>query len=296
MYNRKRYILYGSIILAVIVVACITIAFLSYHRDITNLTAENNQLKEEINTYESEMVPVYYLLESVKAGAPIESYDVDIVNVPIQAVPENAITDSAELEGMLYKIDLEANTYLTTAVIQTDILTDDMRELDIIFAEVPIGLKEGDYIDVNIGFPLGQPFIAMSHKKVVAINNNVLKLVISQNDFYTYESMKKDVATYSSTRIFGAKYVESGIQQPAITYYPVNLEVLKTRLLDPNIDTSDYSMTLTLREQLETQLNTSDKVDINQTVTSSLENLTEQFQDARNTYNQLQEQKENSAE
>jgi len=78
---------------------------------------------------------------------------------------------------------------------------------------------------------------------------------------------------------------------PAQQYYPVNLDVLKTMLLDPNIDTSDYSDVLKLREQLEKQLNTSDKVTINDTVTNGKQTLAQKFKKAKEDYDALQAQK-----
>jgi hypothetical protein len=107
--------------------------------------------------------------------------------------------------------------------------------------------------------------------------------------------MKTDIATYRSTKIYGAQYIEAGVQEAATTYYPVNLEVLKTMLLDPNMSTADYSSVLALRKQLEEQLNSSERVEISNTVTSGRTAISQKFAEAENAYVKIQLDKERSA-
>lgn len=210
-------------------------------------------------------------------------------------LPENIITDLSQLEGMMYKLDLTAGTYLTTDMIQPEILTDDMRELDVIVGELPIGLEVGDYVDLRISFPLGQDYIAMSHKKVLEINQNTLKLIVNEEDFYIYESLKTDLALYRATKLYAVRYLEAGIQAAAENYYPCTLDVIKVRILDPNMDTSDYSTELDNREKLEVALAegvNSQKIDTNQSVTSSKSQLESEFSSAKQEYERLQAEKE----
>jgi hypothetical protein len=66
-------------------------------------------------------------------------------------------------------------------------------------------------------------------------------------------------------------------------------------LLDPNIDTSDYSDVLTRRDQLEKQLLNSNKVTINDTVTNGKQTLADKFKEAKTDYDALQAQKQAEA-
>ena len=171
-------------------------------------------------------------------------------------------------------------------------VTKNMRELDVVMDEIPVGLEEGDYVDVRISFPLGQDYIAMSHKKVLGITGNTVKLVVIEHDFYRYESMKTDMATYQSTKVYGVKYVEAGIQKKGKVYYPPTLDIIKQSILDPNMDSQDFMTMINSRELLEEQLAASKKVDKNQTVTETRNEIKNTFDKAREQYAELEQQKE----
>jgi hypothetical protein len=136
----------------------------------------------------------------------------------------------------------------------------------------------------------------MTNKYFVKKNGSTLKLIVTQQDFYAYQSMQTDEALFSSTKAYGSTYIEGGVQAAAQQYYPVSLDVLKTMLLDPNIDTSDYSDVLKRREQLEEQLLNSEKVTINDTVTNGKQTLADKFKEAKDDYDELQAQKQAEAQ
>lgn len=281
---------------AIFVIAAALAAFFYYYYTASRMANELKGLEDTIQEYEDSLTPVYIVVNDVKAGNYVQESDLMTVYVPQEAVPQNIITDAGELERRLYKTDLGANTYLTSDLLLDMVLTDDMRELDVIMTEVPIGLEVGDYIDVRIAYPMGQDFIALSHKKVIAINGNVVKLVVEEADFYANESMKADYGSYQAVKIYGAKYVEAGTQLAAVTYYPVSADILKTEILDPNINTSDYADILKRRKELEEQLIAADLVDKNSTVTANKERLDDLFSEAERSYAAMQEEKERQAQ
>lgn len=292
---RRKTTTVALALIAVILIAGALIAFLYFFETSRRVKNELNDLHETVNAYESSLTDVYILLNDVKAGNYVQESDILKTRVPQEAVPQNAVTDAGQMEGKLYKTDLSANMYLTEDLLSDMVLTDDMRELDVVMTEVPIGLEVGDYIDVRIAFPLGQDFIALPHKKVVAINGNVVKLIVEEVDFYANESMKADYGSYQAVKIYGAKYVEAGIQIGATAYYPVSTDILKTEILDPNINTSDYSNTLKRRKELEEQLIAAELVEKNDKVTGNKEKLEDMYDDAEKVYAALQEQKEQEA-
>ena len=238
---------------------------------------------------------VYRLSSDVKAGNACNDYELEAVEVLTEVCAKTNIYDLEDIIGRYYLLDLKVGTMLTSDMFVDYELTNDMRYMDVVFDEIPIGLEVGDYIDVRISFPLGQDYISLSHKQVAEINDSVVKLIVNQEDFYRYESMKTDLATYKSTKIYGAQYIAAGVQDAARIYYPVNLEVLLTMIKDPNIDTEDYSNILVVREQLEEQLMSSDKVDIAKTVTSGKQTISQKFSKASESYEKLQKEKEKEA-
>jgi hypothetical protein len=263
---------------------------------LTQKNLEIATLQEKVDIID-EMTIVYRLTADVKSGNECYDYELEPIEVPISAVSDTNIISDTDIIGKHYKLNLKQGTWLVKELFEDFIVTKDMRKMDVVFDEIPIGLEAGDYIDVRISFPLGQDYIALSHKRVDEINGSTVKLIVEQRDFYMYESMKTDIATYRSTKIYGAQYLEAGIQEAATTYYPVNLEVLKTMLLDPNMSTGDYSEILKLRKQLEEQLSTSARVEISDTVTSGRTAISQKFADAEEQYRKIQLEKErNSAD
>lgn len=293
MYNTglKKWIPYIAIaVLAVILVGTIFITQNNSKKQKKQIEALNQQ----VESLQQDMTEVYVTTQDVKAGNAIEFDSLSTTLIPTDAIPENAITDEDELTDKLYKINLKAGSYLTSDMVMKDKLTNNMRELDIVMDEIPIGLEPGDYVDIRISFPLGQDYIAMSHKRVLAINGNTVKLVVIEHDFYRYESMKTDLAQYQSTKIYAAKYLEAGIQKRSKVYYPPNLDVIKQSILDPNMNTQDFLKLINSREKLEEQL-VDNRVDKNITVTDARKELKNEFNRAREEYADLEAEKEAAA-
>lgn len=294
MYDKKKYfVIVGIFALSLLLI--ILVMQKIYRNTINEKDILINQLQTELDRI-GEMETVYRLVTNVKAGNKCNDYELEIVNVPTDLYTENIISDSELILGQYYKLDLAAGTILTKEMFTQYDLTDDLRYMDVVFDEIPIGLEAGDFIDVRISFPLGQDYIALPYKQVAEINGSTVKLIVGQKDFYVYESMKTDIATFKSTKIYGAQYVEGGIQKAAKAYYPVNLEVLLTMVKDPNINTGDYGDTLALREQLEEQLFNSERIDIASTVTSGRQSINQKFTKAKEDYEKLQMKKEQALE
>lgn len=292
MYSKKKYIVLAFVFLLFILGVLVLYKF--FQDRLAQKDLEIASLQEEAANIE-ELVVVYRLTADVKSGNECYDYELEPIEVPISAVLESNIISDTDIIGKHYKVDLKQGTWVVKELFEEFILKNDMRKMDVVFDEIPIGLETGDYIDVRISFPLGQDYIALSHKRVDEINGSTVKLIVEQRDFYMYESMKTDIATYQSTKIYGAQYIEAGIQEAATTYYPVNLEVLKTMLLDPNMSTGDYGKVLELRKQLEEQLGSSERVEVSDTVTSGRRAISEKFAEAENQYLKLQQEKERNA-
>lgn len=285
----------ATVLVLVLAAAGVFIMKKNYDNIIAQRENEINMLQEQLNEI-GNLVTVYQLNSDAKSGTKMQDFQFSFIEVPEYSIPQNALMSLEEVEGFYYKISLSSGTIITSDMLMQQKLTDDERTLDVVLDEIPIGIEEGDYVDIRIAFPLGQDFIVMSHKEVVEINGSTLKLIVSQQDFYSYQSMQTDEALFSSTKAYGSTYIEGGVQQAAQQYYPVSLDVLKTMLLDPNIDTSDYSDVLKRREQLEAQLINSDKVTINESVTSGKKSLSDKFKEAKDDYDALQARKQAEAQ
>lgn len=228
-----------------------------------------DKLNAELSSI-GEMVPVYALVSDVKMGKQIQDTDVTEVKVPV-GVAGNFVTDIVSLPESYYRTDMSTGTLLSKDDIYDEALTDDLRYYDVVVNNVPVGLKEGSYVDIRITLPMGEDFVGLSHKKVVAINAGVLKLSLTSKDIHTYNSMLIDSLLYTGTSIYGIEYVEGGAQKPADTYYPVSANILAVAQKDPNLLEAIKADMLQKREGVDKSL--SQFVDESLDSTTSLERI-----------------------
>ena len=290
--NFKRWLPY--MIIAVLVVA-LGVTMFAFRTKSKKQQAQIDSLNQEVEDLQNNMEEVYVTSKDVKSGSTVELDSVTTTLLPSDSIHENAVTTEEDLTDKIYKIGLKAGSYITTDMISDYKIHKNMRELDVVMDEIPVGLEEGDYVDIRISFPLGQDYIAMSHKKVLSITGNTVKLIVIEHDFYRYESMKTDIATYQSTKIYAVKYVEAGLQPNGKVYYPPTLEIIKQSILDPNMNSKDFMTMINSRELLEDQLAASKKVDKNQTVTETRNEIKNTFNNAREEYRELEAEKEAAA-
>lgn len=290
--NFKRWLPY--MIIGVLVVA-LGVTMFAFRTKSKKQQTQIDLLNQEVEDLQNNMEEVYVTSKDVKSGSTVELDSVTTTLLPSDSIPENAVTTEEDLTDKIYKIGLKAGSYITTDMISDYKIHKNMRELDVVMDEIPVGLEEGDYVDIRISFPLGQDYIAMSHKKVLSITGNTVKLIVIEHDFYRYESMKTDLATYQSTKIYAVKYVEAGLQPNGKVYYPPTLEIIKQSILDPNMNSKDFMTMINSRELLENQLAASKKVDKNQTVTETRNEIKNTFNNAREEYRELEAEKEAAA-
>lgn len=271
--KRRMFIIVGILVILAILGVGGYLAVSYYNKTITELRDENDDLKMQLEDAQIEMGTVVavgpvrtndqgeIVFDSFKDGERIlpydeegNSYDLVYIDIPADVITDHMITDMEDVKGKITKIDLLPGAILETTMLMDYELKADDRELDIVLDEMPIGLEPGDYVDLRISFPLGQDFVVMVKKQVVAINSNTIKLIVNEEDVHHYESVKADKSLYQSTKLYTTKYVEYGLQPAAASYYPVTNEVLQTLIKDPNINTDDWQKNFEARFNLEMEL------------------------------------------
>ena len=136
-------------------------------------------LKEEIVKIQKEqevaLTDVYAVVQDVQKDETLtqssEEEDeskkkIDIISVPSQQVPENAITPdnidelfaidpeskTPEYE-MTAKLNLSVNTVLTTDMVEKSSKSGTFRMAEYTMISLPSKLKQGDYVDIRIAYP-----------------------------------------------------------------------------------------------------------------------------------------------
>lgn len=130
----------------------------------------------------------------------------------------------------------------------------------------------------------------MAHKKVQSISGGVLKLVVTERDIHTYNSMLIDSLIYPGTTLYAIEYLEGGIQSGADTYYPLSSNVLAIAQKDPNLLDAIKSDIIHRREALETGLESVDDEEITRTLERGREKHQESITEAEREFQRRMEQ------
>lgn len=210
-----------------------------------------DELQTQLDAY-GQQISVFTVKNETKYGKPITSENLQTITIPSSLISENYIQDEEELKGKFFKVNIAPGTPITTDIIMGERISDDDRELDLYADVIPIGIEVGDFIDFRITYPNGENFIVLSHKRVIAINDGVLKIHIGEEERHLWEGatvdylLKKNQGAWTSA----VKYIEGGIQTGAEVYYSVPKEVAAIISIDPNIKKVIYKDTDGIKREL----------------------------------------------
>lgn len=250
-----------KIILTVILIAALigggVFAYFTLKTDYEIQIAEAQaELSDYINIYGvlGEIWEGYTVAGDQPYGKQITAEDLIPVDVP-SVNAANVLTDMDELVGKYYRVNITEGTILTTDIIMDFPTNHDERAYDVITTYNPIGLQANDFVDIRINMPMGEDYIAISHKRVEGVYGGVLKLVMSEYDIAIYNSLIVDAVLFQGATIYATKYIEPGSQSAAQAFYPISTSVLDIVMKDPNIArTLDYEAALSARGDMELAL------------------------------------------
>lgn len=217
------------------------------------ITEKDNQivaLQSELDRI-GQLTTVYKVRADVNSGKKIEETDLEGVEIPA-SISNNMITNPNDVVGNVYKVNVTGSTILSRDMVSDVVIEDDMRYLDVVTHYNPIGIEPDSYVDIRISMPMGEDYIAMSHKKVEQINSGIMKLVVTEEDIMTYNSMLVDALLYPGTQIYSVEYVEGGVQPEAETFYPMSKQSIAIAQKNPNLMSAIKEDILTRRDILET--------------------------------------------
>ncbi|PKM51550.1 MAG: hypothetical protein CVV02_06340 [Firmicutes bacterium HGW-Firmicutes-7] len=164
---------------------------------------------------------------------------------------------TSEDYGKVLLVDLEQGIPLMKAMVHEEIISKDLREEELNMLLLPSNLRKDNYIDVRIGFPSGEDYIVLSKKKVrdIQLATNTFWLWVDEKEILTLSSAIVDAYLHKGAKLYTVTYVAPSIQDKAILNYPVNLDVLKVIISNPNIiQEAKESLTQEARLQLEERL------------------------------------------
>lgn len=230
------------IVLGLIIVLIGTNALQFYLVD-NKWKAKEEEYKNEINTLRAAadamgpVVQVCTVGAPVKAGDEVTDLNVSFMDIPSTYIPQGTIEDKDIILGKFFKLNLDSGAMIHEAMIMEDTIIDSTRDMDIYTNTYPSGLAKGDYIDLRIVMPLGQDYLVLSHKRIYELFENGFKIHLTEEELFMYRSMLIDyyLNKAAGCRIEATRYVEPGLQKPAIPFYSIPTYLADLYNRDPNM-------------------------------------------------------------
>ena len=142
------------------------------------------------------------------------------------------------------KVTMNKNTVITpNLVVQSDeVVTDDVRQQEYNMIVLPVDLMTNDYIDIRLMTPSGQDFIVVSKAEVdVPVNidgsyvTDTIRVNLREDEILAMSSAIVEAYGLQGSKLYATKYVEAGMQEPALPTYTPNASVTAQIQSDPNI-------------------------------------------------------------
>ena len=253
----KRFI---PVILATLLAIAGIVGTVYFYMQNENQIAQNAQLVTQNSAIQSElnaigtMGTVYEVATRVYSGKEIKDTDLIAVSIPVSAMGESTIRDMSELVGKSYKVDINPGTILTK-----DLLMEEENSLlvkkytrELALTALPLGLIEGDYIDIRMLLPNGEEYVVFSHLKVDKIVDKIISFKVSEEENYIVLSMLQDLANYvGSTTFYATRYLNPGKDTDTVAMYPVQHEMENWILFNPNITDTTRCINSSLRDHID---------------------------------------------
>lgn len=254
---KKILIGVGALLGVAGIVGCI-FSVVSYSQQLEDLRKEKDDeissLQMELSLY-GDTVPVYVLNQDVVSGQGFSMDKVVMEELPRSMVSTEFITDDADLQNAIFKINLEAGTPLVYSVITHELIAHDSRYYDLVAHSFPVTMRVGDYVDLHLVTAYGQDYLVLPKKRIQMINDNSIRLILGAEELHKYNSALVDTAIHDGSALYFTTYVEPAHQKEAQAYYAVSQDVLNAMALDPNMPTiAELEILSARRERFETDL------------------------------------------
>lgn len=181
----------------------------------------------------------YSLKKDVQKGTTITPGMLQPVYIPDGGNSTDVIGTEDLKKGKSFKFhaktDLKAKTILVESMLyDSENITNDMREAEYSFIEVPTNIKTDSYVDIRIQFPTGDDFIVLTKKKIKNIAGVTVWMDIEEAELLTVSSAIVD-AYVEGAKIYAIPYVDEHMQEKSIMTYPIKNNVKELIVESPNI-------------------------------------------------------------
>lgn len=221
IYNKKsRVYKMRKIILAVLAIALTSLILVSWYFFYRNTASagtslpavkDNGGISEKSKAVVRAKVMMY-------PGEPADVQKFEIVQVPVELIPENAITDVSQIKGMLMRNTVEKKELITANDLmpKNAWFEDGDRLIEHNFAEgaVPASVEAGSLIDIKLFKPGEEDNVVVSKAAVISRDGNLLSFYLNAEE---QEYIKESAA---EGMLFAVRYIDETQTESSVTYVP----------------------------------------------------------------------------
>ncbi|MDO4282031.1 MAG: flagella basal body P-ring formation protein FlgA [Clostridia bacterium] len=175
---------------------------------ITIKSYENGTNKRYLQNYTK---PVAVLTRDVIQGEVITEDILEEQPVHINTVPEGAL-DKDSVIGKTAKFNISAKVPITVSMVDTEILSSDVRIQEINTVLMPSDLIEGDTIDIRLMYPDGTDYIVIAQKQVNKIYDTTFWIYLSEDERLLLNSAIVDSYLNTGSKLYATVYADSDAQ------------------------------------------------------------------------------------
>ena len=226
-----------------ICIAGLPLAILLFYQGV-----QSKELKKQVAYYrkleqESRYLTVWTLKKDLVAGDAIKKSDLKEISVQVRNGSHvSGMADRKAIVGKHVKTALKKGTLIQSDMIyEGEENRDDLRMKELSCLKLPQKLQENEYIDIRIGFPDGEDYIVVKHKRVLGLlvdeelqKTSGIRLELSEEEILRISAACIDVNAYKNTELYAIEY-KADFQKAAKHYYPINQKVFDLLQWDPNV-------------------------------------------------------------
>ena len=254
----------------------------------------------------------YTVIKQTEPGELITEEMLEEISIPASMLNESFVLDTTDIAGKYSKVALVPGTPITADVIMGEDINDKnalyhtVRAYDVVVNMWPIGLKIGDYVDMRIMMPFGEEYIVLSHMRVNGMSDGTVRFNLTEAQINLYQSALVDYYLNSSqgVMIYFTKYIEPGVQKPALITYKVSDNIMEAMKKNGNLYATAWASVYdaTVRNQIEEDLVPTDTEakqndeTITGTISGGRNSWAGEVQSGENTYTETVEAGEEDSE
>ena len=208
------------------------------------LMTKINNLNKEIESMKSKKTSVCVAALDLKSGEDLTLETITTNKVETTLMPDqivdttyiDAIDENGNPITYKLKIDVPMGAIITTDMIyvEGEETTKDQRIQEYNMISLPSQMLEGSYIDIRFRLPSGEDYVVLSKKKVEQANSTTIWLKVDETEILTMNNVIIESWMMTGSKLYAIEYTEPGMQEKAISTYPISRETLDYLSNNPN--------------------------------------------------------------